>query len=56
MAVFFVLISGIGGAEAFRAFLENNVSPDTAAFYAVVVLALLLGAFGLITLSVNVDL
>jgi hypothetical protein len=56
LAIFLVILSGIGSALAFKSFLNCSVSPDITAHDSVIILALLLGAFGLISLSVKVDL
>jgi hypothetical protein len=54
IAIIGLLAAAIGAWKAFDYFVQNGVGPDFAAGYAVVVFALVLGAFGLI--AVRVDL
>ena len=54
IAIIGLIGAAIGAWKAFDYFIQNGVSPDFAAGYAVAIFALVLGAFGLI--AVRVDL
>jgi hypothetical protein len=53
-AFFGIIVAAIGAWLSFDYFTANGVNPDLAAGYAVAIFALILGAFGLI--AVRVDL
>ena len=48
-----LLIAAIGAWASFNEFIGAGVKPDLAAGYAVAIFALILGAFGLIVVRVN---
>lgn len=52
-AIFGIIVAAIGAWLSFDYFIENGVNPDLAAGYAVAIFALILGAFGLIAVSVD---
>lgn len=53
IAIFGLMVAAIGAWVAFDYFIENGVTPDIAAGYAVAIFALILGAFGVIAVRVN---
>jgi len=48
-----LVCAGIGAGIAFTSFIDSGVQPDMAAGYTIAVFALILGAFGLIAVSVK---
>jgi hypothetical protein len=48
-----LVCAGIGAGIAFNSFMRSGVQPDMAAGYSVVIFLAILGAFGLIAVSVR---